>query len=67
MEHRPSTKQVVEAIAGRPNLGVVAGISYLHYNHHDLREIAEYLTKWTRKSLKVLSGYEPFYPNEYSI
>lgn len=42
-EHRPSTQQVVEAIAGRKSLGVVSGISYLHYNHRDLREISEYL------------------------
>jgi hypothetical protein len=41
-EYRPSTKQVVEAIAVRLNLEVVAGVSYLHYNHHDLREIGEY-------------------------
>ncbi|MAL58423.1 MAG: amidohydrolase, partial [Flavobacteriaceae bacterium] len=27
-EHRPSTRQVVEAIKGRDNLGVVSGISY---------------------------------------
>jgi len=63
-EHRPSTKQVVEAIAGRPNLGVVAGISYLHYNHHDLREIAEYLQNGLVKALKFYPGYEPFYPND---
>jgi hypothetical protein len=30
-EHRPSTRQVVEAIKGRNNIGVVSGISYLHY------------------------------------
>jgi hypothetical protein len=41
-EYRPSTKQVVEAIAVRLNLEVVEGLSYLHYNHHDLREIGEY-------------------------
>ena len=39
-EHRPSTSQVVEAIKGRKNLGVVSGISYLHYDHRDIREIS---------------------------
>lgn len=63
-EHRPSTKRVVEAISGRKNLGVVAGISYLHYNHHDLSEIAEYLQQGLVKGLKLYPGYEPFYPND---
>lgn len=63
-ENRPSTKRVVEAIAGRNNLGVVAGISYLHYDHHDLSEIAGYLEQGLVKGLKLYPGYEPFYPND---
>lgn len=63
-EHRPSTRQVVEAIAGRDNLGVVAGISYLHYDHRDVREISEYLEAGLIKGLKFYPGYEPFYPND---
>jgi len=62
-EHRPSTKQVVEAIANRKNLGVVAGVSYLHHNHRDLREISEFLDDGLVKGLKFYPGYEPFYPN----
>ncbi len=62
--NRPSTKQVVEAISGRNNLGVVAGISYLHYTHRDLREISEYLEDGLIKGLKFYPGYEPFYPND---
>ncbi len=63
-EHRPSTKKVVEAIQGRNNLGVVAGISYLNYNHNDLREIGDYLRSGLIKGLKLYPGYEPFYPND---
>lgn len=63
-ENRPSTKQVVEAIDGRPNLGVVSGISYLNYNHRDIREIGEYLEAGLIKGLKFYPGYEPFYPND---
>ncbi len=63
-EHRPSTKQVVEAIKGRNNLGVVSGISYLHYDHRDIRVISEYLEKGFIKGLKLYPGYEPFYPND---
>lgn len=61
---RPSTRQVVEAIRGMDNLGVVAGISYLNYNHRDIREIGEYLEQGLVKGLKFYPGYEPFYPND---
>lgn len=40
---RPSTRQIVEVISHKKNLGVVAGVSYLNYNHRDIREIGEYL------------------------
>lgn len=63
-QHRPSTKQVVEAIKERNNLGVVSGISYLHYDHRDVREIGEYLENGFIKALKFYPGYEPFYPND---
>ncbi|MGY8915387.1 MAG: amidohydrolase family protein, partial [Flavobacteriales bacterium] len=63
-EHRPSTKKVVEAISGRNNLGVVAGISYLNYNHRDLYEISDFLEQGLIKGLKLYPGYEPFYPND---
>ncbi len=63
-QHRPSTRQVVESIKGRKTLGVVSGISYLHYNHRDVREIGEYLENGFIKGLKFYPGYEPFYPND---
>ncbi len=63
-EHRPSTTRVVEAIANRNNLGVVAGVSYLHYNHRDLKELSEFLEAGLIKGLKFYPGYEPFYPND---
>ena len=66
-ENRPSTKRVVEAISGKENLGVVAGISYLHYNHRDIREIGEYLETGLIKALKFYPGYEPFYPNDSRV
>jgi uncharacterized protein len=63
-EHRPSTQKVVEAISHRKNLGVVAGISFLHFNHWDIRQIGEYLEQGLVKGLKFYPGYEPFYPND---
>lgn len=62
--HRPSTAQVVEAIAKVPNLGVVAGISYNNYRQRDLRELADFLEHGLVKGLKLYPGYEPFYPHD---
>lgn len=62
--HRPSTAQVVKAIEKVPSLGVVAGISYLHYRQRDLRELADFLSAGLVKGLKLYPGYEPFYPHD---
>lgn len=62
--HRPSTAQVVEAIAKVANLGVVAGISYNNYRQRDLRELADFLEDGLVKGLKLYPGYEPFYPHD---
>lgn len=62
--HRPSTAQVVAAIEKIPNLGVVAGISYLNYRQRDLRELADFLENGLVKGLKLYPGYEPFYPHD---
>lgn len=62
--HRPSTAAVVEAIAQIPNLGVVAGISYLNYRQRDLRELADFLEQGLVKGLKLYPGYEPFFPHD---
>lgn len=61
-EHRPSTRQVIEATRDRKDISVVAGISYLNYREKDLREIADYLAEGLVKGLKLYPGYEPFYP-----
>ena len=62
--HRPSTAAVVEAIAKRSNLGVVAGISYENYRQRDLRELADFLENGLVKGLKLYPGYEPFFPHD---
>jgi predicted TIM-barrel fold metal-dependent hydrolase len=62
--HRPSTAEVVTAIAGIPNLGVVAGISYTNYRQRDLRELADFLGAGLVRGLKLYPGYEAFYPHD---
>ncbi|MCM2257181.1 MAG: amidohydrolase family protein [Vicinamibacteria bacterium] len=61
-EHRPPTRDVVEAVRDIPNVFVVAGVSYLNYLERDLRELAEFLAAGVVKGLKLYPGYEPFYP-----
>lgn len=65
--NRPSTAQVVRAIERVPNLGVVAGISYLNYKERDLRELADFLQAGLVKGLKLYPGYEPFYPHDQRL
>lgn len=62
--NRPSTAQVVDAIAKVNNLSVVAGISFRHYKEKDLRELADMLKAGLVKGLKLYPGYEPFYPHD---
>jgi hypothetical protein len=63
-DHRPSTADVVNAIEKIPNLGVVAGVSYLNYKQRDLRELADFLEHGLVRGLKLYPGYEPFYPHD---
>lgn len=62
--HRPSTAEVVEAVAKVSNLSVVAGISYNHYRQRDLRELADFLGAGLVRGLKLYPGYEPFFPHD---
>ncbi|MEO8449464.1 MAG: amidohydrolase family protein [Gemmatimonadota bacterium] len=62
--NRPSTAEVVAAIDRIPNLGVVAGISYVNYRQRDLRELADFLQAGLVRGLKLYPGYEPFYPHD---
>ncbi len=62
--NRPSVAQVVKAVERAPNLGVVAGISYVNYKERDLRELADHLHAGLVKGLKLYPGYEPFYPHD---
>jgi predicted TIM-barrel fold metal-dependent hydrolase len=61
---RPSVREVIDAIGEAKDLGVVAGISYLHYKEKDLRELADDLRAGRVKGLKLYPGYEPFYPHD---
>ena len=62
--HRPGVRQVIEALGDAPDIGIVAGISYLNYKERDLRELADDLREGRVKGLKLYPGYEPFYPHD---
>lgn len=62
--NRPSVREVIDAIGDAADLGVVAGISYLHYKQRHLRELADDLGAGRVKGLKLYPGYEPFYPHD---
>ena len=62
--NRPSVREVIEAIGDAPDLGIVAGISYLNYKVRDLRDLADDLQAGRVKGLKLYPGYEPFYPHD---
>ena len=64
---RPSVREVIDAIGDATDLGVVAGISYLHYKEKDLRELADDLRAGRVKGLKLYPGYEPFYPHDQRL
>jgi hypothetical protein len=64
---RPSTAEVILATEGHPQLGVVAGVSYLQYRERDLRELADLLDAGLVKGLKLYPGYEPFYPHDQRL
>jgi uncharacterized protein len=65
--NRPSVAQVVKAVEAAPNLGVVAGISYVNYKERDLRELADHLRAGLVRGLKLYPGYEPFYPHDSRV
>jgi predicted TIM-barrel fold metal-dependent hydrolase len=65
--NRPSTAEVVHAVERLDNIGVVAGISYVHYRERDLRELADFLASGLIKGLKLYPGYEPFYPHDQRL
>lgn len=62
--NRPGVADVVKAVERAKNLGVVAGISFLHYKERDLRELADFLRAGQVVGLKLYPGYEPFYPHD---
>ncbi|HVX89523.1 MAG TPA: amidohydrolase family protein [Gemmatimonadales bacterium] len=62
--NRPGVREVINAIGEAPDLGIVAGISYLNYKVSDLRELADDLRAGRVKGLKLYPGYEPFYPHD---
>jgi len=61
---RPSTVQVLEAVADQPHLYVVAGLSYEHFQLSQLDELLPHIEAGKLKGLKLYPGYQPFYPSD---
>lgn len=61
---RPSARAVVEATRDRPNLHVIAGISWSTFGPDAEQELRSLLTARAIKGLKLYPGYEPFYPGD---
>jgi predicted TIM-barrel fold metal-dependent hydrolase len=61
---RPSTRAVVEATRDRPNIWVVAGLSWKAFEPPALDEIRPGVEEGKVRGLKIYPGYEPFYPND---
>lgn len=59
---RPSTRDVVQAIAGYTNLHVVAGLSWTTFSPADVDDLRDLLEARAIRALKIYPGYEPFYP-----
>lgn len=63
-ERRPTLRQVLDVVDDDPQIGVVAGISYLSYTAHHLADLRELLGEGRIKGLKLYPGYEPFYVHD---
>ncbi|CAN5804055.1 hypothetical protein BH23GEM7_BH23GEM7_41580 [soil metagenome] len=63
-ERRPGLDEVLEVVEDDPQIGVVAGVSYLHYRASDLAHLRGLLREGRIKGLKLYPGYEPFYVHD---
>lgn len=63
-ERRPSTEEILDLVQDDPHIGVVAGVSYLHYRAADLADMRALLDEKRILGLKLYPGYEPFYVHD---
>ncbi|MGH7480764.1 MAG: amidohydrolase family protein [Longimicrobiales bacterium] len=65
MDERPPVRQILDIVEGdEDRVGVVAGVSYLHYSARDLADLHALLADGRLKGLKLYPGYEPFYVHD---
>lgn len=60
-DYRPSTDEILEVVKDDPHVGVVAGVSFLHYRAADLAHLRGLLNEKRILGLKLYPGYEPYY------
>lgn len=62
--HRPSTLEVLDALAAHRHLQVVAGLSYETFDAAELTALEPAVAAGRLKGLKLYPGYQPFYPSD---
>jgi predicted TIM-barrel fold metal-dependent hydrolase len=63
-DRRPGVDEILEVTKDDPHIGVVAGVSYLHYRAADLAHLRLLLRDKRIIGLKLYPGYEPFYVHD---
>ena len=63
-DERPGVDRILEVVGDDPQIGVVAGVSYLDYRASDLAHLRSLLHADQIKGLKLYPGYEPFYVHD---
>jgi hypothetical protein len=61
---RPGVDEILQVVGDDPHIGVVAGVSYLHYSAADLAHLRMLLREKRILGLKLYPGYEPFYVHD---
>ena len=59
-DERPSARQVADAVADDPRIGVVAGVSVQRSGAAELAELRGLLQEGRVRGIKLYPGYEPF-------
>lgn len=63
-ENRPGVDDLLSVVRDDPQIGIVAGVSYVDYRASDLAYLRSVLREGRIKGLKLYPGYEAFYVHD---